>query len=295
MSALNIDISFENEEKILKSLSPTKIKEGVFYDISIKDYHAIDGLSSTQFQDLDLSVAIYENRHLFKFESEAFNVGNLNHTALLEPHLLHEYMETSTKTFDSKETKKLMQLHQDKIIVPLGSIEIAKERAYKTRLIYDNKIKYISNSLKEVSFIVYDEDLKLYRKCRADMWLPQHGVVLDYKTSKEYRPKGFESNSLESYNYDLSAAWYMDTINMCIDKFKLPYPKVDQFGWIISPNYIPYKPFGGMAQPDVIEEGRVKYAKLVEKYIDVSFNGGQDDLFKPMHTKKYYQELKNNK
>ena len=285
MSALDIDISEENQSRI-------SIKEGVFYDISITDYHKIDGLSSTQFQDLDLSVAIYENRHLFKFESEAFNVGNLNHTALLEPHLLHEYIETSTKTFDSKETKKIMELNKDKIVVPYGSIEIAKERAYKTNLIYG---KYITPSLKEVSFIVYDEDLRLFRKCRADMWLPNHGIVLDYKTSKEYRPEGFELNSVDAYNYDLSSAWYMDTINMCIDKFKLPYPKVDQFGWIISPNYIPYKPFGGMAEDDIIEKGRVKYAKLVEKYISVTYEGGQDDLFKAMHTKEYYQELKNNK
>ena len=44
------------------------IKEGIFFDMPNEEYHSLDGLSSTQFQDLDLSVAIYENRHLFKYD-----------------------------------------------------------------------------------------------------------------------------------------------------------------------------------------------------------------------------------
>lgn len=264
------------------------IKEGVFYDMSIRDYHSFDGLSSTQFQDLDLSVAIYENRHLFKYESEAFNVGNLNHTALLEPHLLGEYIETTTKSFNTDVTKNMMEAYSNRIVVPLGSIEIAKERAYKTMLVYGDN--YVKPSIKEVSFIVWDEDLKLYRKCRADMWIPNSGIVLDYKTSKETKPEAFRKKSIPNYDYDLSAAWYMDTINMAIDKFNLPYPKVTQFGWIVSPNYAPYKPFGGVAMEDVIEKGRSKYAKLVDKYISVTQQRGQDDLFKSWHTDEFIKK-----
>ncbi|WP_066218993.1 PD-(D/E)XK nuclease-like domain-containing protein [Aliarcobacter cryaerophilus] len=270
--------------------SNSKVKEGIFFDMSNKEYHEIDGLSSTQFQDLDLSVAIYENRHLFKYDCEAFRVGTLNHTALLEPHLLNNYIETTTKTFESEATKKLIENNPDKEVVALGSIDLAKERAEKVKLVYG---AYIEQSLKEVSFIVFDEALGLYRKCRADIWLPNHGVVLDYKTSKEHRPETFRKNSISQYNYDIQSAWYMDTINMVIDKFNLPYPKVSQFGWIISPNYAPYKPFGGLAMPDVIEKGRAKYTALTEKYISVKFENGQDELFKSWHTDEFLK-LQNN-
>ena len=171
-----IDIEIPSIKKEVKT-----IKEGIFFDMPNEEYHTLDGLSSTQFQDLDLSVAIYDNRHLFKYDCEAFRIGTLNHTALLEPHLLDRYIETTTKTFESEATKKLIEQNPDKEVVALGSIELAKERAEKVKLVYG---KYVDMSIKEVSFIVFDEALGLYRKCRADMWLPQHGIVLDYKTSK---------------------------------------------------------------------------------------------------------------
>ena len=53
--------------------------------MSNEEYHSLDGLSSTQFQDLDLSVAIYDNRHLFKYDCEAFRIGTLNHIVNRSP------------------------------------------------------------------------------------------------------------------------------------------------------------------------------------------------------------------
>lgn len=262
--------------------------EGVFYDMDIREYHNHKGLSSTQFQDLNLSVAIYENRHLFKYESEAFNIGNLNHTALLEPHLLDEYIETTTQSFNTTETKRLMEHYVNKIVVPKGSTEIAKERAKKVMIVYKDEVNL---SMKEVSFIVFDESIGLYRKARADMWLPNQGIVLDYKTSKETTPEAFRRKSIPSFNYDLSAAWYMDTINMTIEKFNLPYPKITQFGWIVSPNYMPYKPYGGAAGPSIIEKGRSKYTQLLDKYISVKFQGGRDEKFKSWETDEYIKNM----
>ena len=272
-----IDIEIPSIKKEVKT-----IKEGIFFDMSNEEYHSLDGLSSTQFQDLDLSVAIYENRHLFKYDCEAFRIGTLNHTALLEPHLLDRYIETTTKTFDSEATKKLIAQNPDKEVVALGSIELAKERAEKVKMVYG---AYIEMSLKEVSFIVFDEDLGLYRKCRADIWLPNHGIVLDYKTSKETNHNGFE-RVIEVYNYHISCSWYIDTINMCIEKFNLPYPKVTQFGWIISPNYEPYKPFGFIASIELIEKGREDYQRLTNKLLEVR-KTGKDYLFKEAHSLEY--------
>ena len=266
----------------IPSLSKKTIKEGIFFDMSNEEYHSLDGLSSTQFQDLDLSVAIYENRHLFKYDCEAFRIGTLNHTALLEPHLLDRYIETTTKTFDSEATKKIIAQNPDKEVVALGSIELAKERAEKVKLVYG---AYIEMSLKEVSFIVFDEALGLYRKCRADIWLPNSGIVLDYKTSKETNHNGFE-RVIEVYNYHISCSWYIDTINMCIEKFNLPYPKVTQFGWIISPNYEPYKPFGFIASIELIEKGREDYQRLTNKLLEVR-KTGKDYLFKEAHSLEY--------
>ena len=66
---------------------------------------------------------------------------------------------------------------------------------------------------------------------------------------------------------------------MAIDKFNLPFPKVNKFLWIVSPNKKPYKPYGVNCCQDHIEKGRSKYTHRLEKLMEVE-SGSFDDLFK---------------
>lgn len=273
--------------------SKPKIKEGIFFDMPNKEYHEIDGLSSTQFKLLQESIKHYENRKgLYDDEdnTEALLIGCLRHTLLLEPHLIDDYIETTTKTFESEVTKKLIKDNPTKMIVPFGSIELSKKIINKVRLLYSD---YLDNAVKECSFIVFDENIKLYRKCRPDIWIPHMGIIIDYKTSKETTRIGFERNSVSQFNYDLQASWYIDTMNIVIEKFNLPYPKIKDFAWIVSPSARPYIPFSALAGKDIIEKGREKYIKETNNYIEVKFNNKFDDIFKEIHTLEYYRSLNN--
>jgi len=127
----------------------------------------------------------------------------------------------------------------------------------------------------------------MYHKCRPDIWLQEKGIILDYKTSKETTPKAF-MNIIEKYNYHLSAAWYIDTVNKAIDILGLDIPKVTQFGWIVSPNYAPYKPYGLVCGEELIEKGREKYSSHLSKLVDVR-NGGKDLLFHEAYSWEYRQ------
>ena len=53
-----------------------------------EEYHAVDGLSSTQFDLMRKSMAAFKYRKEFKKESVAFDEGNLIHDAILLPHLI---------------------------------------------------------------------------------------------------------------------------------------------------------------------------------------------------------------
>ena len=272
-----IDLTIDSKNVISES-----INQGVFENMSNEDYHAIDGISSTQFQDMELSIAIFLNRHIFKYDCEAFAVGNLIHTAVLEPHLLDDYLECSTLKADTVQAIALGKNNPDKIIVPKGSIEVAKEIAKKVMLVYG---KYIVSSLKESSVITMNKDTGLIHKCRPDIWMQQSGIILDLKSSKETTHLGFE-NTIEKYNYHLSAAWYVDTCNYLIESLKLDIPKVTQFGWIIAPKFPPYKPFAFICSDELLEKGRAKYTMLLEKYKSVR-DGGKDELFKTAHSYEY--------
>lgn len=269
----------------MKLTKKEQYKSFIDYNMSNEDYHAIDGISSTLFQDMELSIAIFKNRDIFKYDCEAFKIGNLIHVSLLEPHLLDNFIECNSLTLNTNEAENFIKAHPDKIVVPKNWIERAKEMAKKTYLIYN---QYINLSKKEVSVCYYNEDIKLYCKCRPDMWIQDSGLILDLKSSKETTPKGFES-TIEKYNYHVSAAWYIDTCNLIIDKLKLDIPKVTTFRWLVAPKFAPHKPFGLECSQELLEKGRSKYQDLINKYIEVE-NGGIDHLFSMAHSYEYRKE-----
>ena len=286
-SPLDLDISFENEEKILKSLSTKKIKEGYFTNMSNKEYHSIDGISSTTLSDLDLSIAIYDNRQHFKYHTSAFDVGSLIHDALAYPNdYKNDYIECETVGMDTKKAAEQRLLNPDKTIVGQGMLEMVEEVVLKTKLIYGS---YINIGAKECSFIFKDEDTGLIYKIRPDLHLLEHGIVLDYKSTKETTHAGF-LKTIETYNYHRSASFYIDGVNKCIEKFNLPFRKVEQFGWICIPKEEPHKPFGFIASDELVEKGRADYQRLIGKLLEVR-ETGNDELFKTAFSWEFRKQM----
>ena len=86
--------------------SSSKIKEGIFFDMSNEEYHSLDGLSSTQFQDLDLSVAIY-----------VVEINNSDKRTLQQNRAIHKWCEQIA----SKLNKDEFELLIDTIIQALAT------------------------------------------------------------------------------------------------------------------------------------------------------------------------------
>ena len=79
--------------------------------LSNEEYHAVDGLSSTQFDLMRKSMAAFKYRKEFKKECVAFDEGNLIHDAILLPHLVEiNYIESPTKGSDTEAAKKLTRI-----------------------------------------------------------------------------------------------------------------------------------------------------------------------------------------
>ncbi len=264
-----------------------KIKEGYFENMSNKEYHLIDGISSTTLNDLDLSVAIYDNRQHFKYHSTAFDVGNLIHDALAYPNeYKSDYIECETVGMDTKKAIEQRENNPGKTVVGKGMLEMVEEIVLKTKLIYGN---YINIGAKECSFIFKDDDTGLTFKIRPDLHLLEHGIILDYKSTKETTHAGFQK-IIEAYNYHRSASFYIDGVNKCIEKFNLPFRKVEQFGWICIPKDAPYKPFGFIASDELVEKGRTDYQRLVGKLLEVRATG-KDELFKTAYSYEFRKNL----
>ena len=224
-------------------------------------------------------MAAFKYRHLFKKESVAFAEGNLIHDAILLPNLVFEnYIECSTLNSGTAEAKKLQAKYPDKVIVGKDKIPWAVELAEKVNAIYGD---YIRPSAKEVSFFHYDEPTGLMFKCRPDIYNEKQGFILDIKSSKATNHREF-LRILEDYDYDLSAAWYFDTLKLC------GYP-VEIVGWIVVPKEAPNCPFGFYMTEELLEKGRSKYQVLIEKWMKYR-DDGIDELFKPAYSWEYRRE-----
>ena len=246
--------------------------------LSNEEYHAVDGLSSTQFDLMRKSMAAFKYRKELKKESVAFDEGNLIHDAILLPNLLTQYLECETKGLDTIKADKQRELNPDKTIVGKGMIEWAQDIAKKVDLIYGD---YIRPASKEVSFFHYDKPTGLMFKCRPDIYDKNRGYILDIKSSKATNHREF-LRVLEDYDYALSAAWYFDTLKLG------GYP-VEIVGWIVVPKEAPNCPFGFYMTEELLEKGRSKYQVLIEKWMKYR-DDGIDELFKPAYSWEYRRE-----
>ncbi len=276
-----LDLVFEEEEKITLSSLTTPIYklDAINENMPNHIYHSIDGVSSTQFDLMRKSMTAFELREHFKKSCVAFDEGQLIHDAILLPHLLDEmYIESPTKGSDTVAANKLKADNPNKIIVGQGMMDTAKEMAHKVDLIYGD---FIRSAYKEVSIFHQNEVTGLLHKCRPDIYNEQQKIIIDVKSSKANSHAEF-LKTLEQYDYDLSAAWYIDTM---IDAGF----KVDAFAWLVVPKEAPHCPFGFYCTPELLEKGRSKYQSLLIKYAEFKENG-IDELFKPAFSWEYRKE-----
>lgn len=276
-----LDLDFDEEEKITLSSLTTPIYklDAINENMPNHIYHSIDGVSSTQFDLMRKSMTAFELREHFKKSCVAFDEGALIHDAILLPHLLDEmYIESPTKGSDTVAANKLKVDNPNKIIVGQGMMDTAKEMARKVDLVYGD---FIRSAYKEVSIFHQNEVTGLLHKCRPDIYNEQQNIIIDVKSSKANSHAEF-LKTLEQYDYDLSAAWYIDTMRDA--GFK-----VDVFAWLIVPKEAPHCPFGFYCTDDLLEKGRSKYQDLLIKYADFKAEG-IDELFKPAHSWEYRKE-----
>lgn len=185
-------------------------------------------------------------------ENSAFAVGTYFHTSVLEPHKLEKecaVYEGATRRGEAWE--KFQQTHKGKAIVNKTEKALAEKL---TAAVKESPISmgFLNNSKPEVSAFIqiyvmgdevfsfrgdkcfnltshgwvptsleYDEEdikdfgFKLVLKVRADALGQGDGVISDLKSTSGNAKKAFEMQSkVSSYQYDLSAALYLDVFTM---------------------------------------------------------------------------------
>ena len=218
----------------------TKIiyEEGM-HDITNEQYHSSEGVSRSAlwaFKELPQKYwyQYLSGDYVRPKETEAYLIGNLVHTALLEPHLMgeqyYEMPKVNRKTKQGKlDYEAAMAESGGRTLV--NELQMCQALDMVSSLVSEQLvIDVISEAKFEKSIFWRDEETGIMCKCRPDIW--NDPVCADLKTTEDASPKGFQSSAMK-YGYFLQAAMLYEGLKsigmpfeaflfICVEK-KRPY------------------------------------------------------------------------
>ena len=194
------------------------MKPGHHPNLSNADYHAADGISSSNLKLLYESELHLKHKELFWSESDAFNFGSLVHCLALEPdNFANEFIvmpKLDGRTNAGKADKAAwMESATGKMLVTDEDIQRASRMVKNVQTIAGN---LLSHGVKEQSYFAMDGDLLI--KCRPDNYIQSAGIVVDLKTISSRNGREMSDwdikRAVKDYRYDWSAVWYPKVLNL---------------------------------------------------------------------------------
>lgn len=290
----------------------------LIFNLNNEDYHQkVKGYSSSQFKDLLDDESVFVAKHIDKtIEREsiaAFDVGTYFHTGVLEPHKLkQDCVVFPGKIRRGKEWEKFKKKHVNKAIVTDGQKLQAEGivQAVKDSAVAQKYLKGKPEVSLFTKIVVWrgrifapHYKMELTRRGWIKGKLPmsiEHGFEFTVKVRADLLGDTFMSDlksttgnarstletrfKIKDYEYDLSAALYMDM-------FSLKLPKITKFIWIFaSKNLRNSKSY--LASNDSILVGRAKYMKAMLKLAECAANDWQIEdtlgVIEPLPSEREY-------
>lgn len=291
-------LDYKPVEKVINRLTANRppklpVLHRLIRDMSSDTYHSTVGTwSSSQLKDINEDEEHFIKKHVKKEiareDNEAFGTGNHFHTTMLEPHkLASEFVVFSGKARYGKNWDIFKKKHSGKCIVTQKQVEVSNEMAKAVKA-SPVSMKYLKGE-PEISLFtklvvsgghIYAPQFK--KKLLREGWVPYSkeigkGFELIVKVRADCLGSDFISDlkstsgkatshhsvrlSISKYNYDLSAALYLDM-------FSLMKESVQDFIWIFASKTNPCAA-AYRATEDNILVGRAKWSWAVKRLADL--------------------------
>jgi len=232
-------------------------------DLSNEEYHQHEAISSSAVKTVHLKSLLHWKKSIYK-ESAAFDIGTAVHAFLLEPDkdLVMCGPETrrgkawsEAKEEADLEGKTLLTKDDYNTCVAMTDSVMRNELAEE--LLVDEC------GLNEVSIFSQDPDTGLQLKARPDLFIPERGILLDVKTTRDASPKqgGFERQFF-SLGYHVQAAFYKHVLELD------GYP-IEEFAFLAVEKEYPYAVQMHYLHKDVLSFGLLQVRDTLEQIKDV--------------------------
>lgn len=222
------------------------MKPGIYDNLSNKEYHASEGISSSGIKHLIKSPAHYKASIATPTEPTPEMIkGSVIHTLILEPHKFEQEFAVGAFNYRrGKEYDKAINDNPGKIVISESDYDECLQivGAFKKEVELNPLLKRLLEGDKEHSFYWNDFMTNVLCKCRPDNITPD-GVIVDIKTSKD-ASKDYFQKALVDLGYFISAAFYLRGVNAtrreasktCDKEFKVAH----QFCFIVIETKAPF-------------------------------------------------------
>jgi len=260
---------------------------GIVEGVDMADYRDVNAVSASDLKNMKRSPAYARMRT--STSSPAKEWGTANHTAILEPDTLHaryahdpEKPEIggypsgwrNTKAYKAAKADLLSLDGVEGVLTPQQFIDLESIRRKVERNAIGSKLHALGG-LREASGFWYDEEFTLWRKVRPDWLVEGAGMIVDVKTARDHRPRGF-ARACHQYGYHLSAAYYLDTLTNATDT------TYEHYVFLVVNSEAPFEVAAYTLDEDWIEQGRFEYRKHLAEWRDCTelqnWPGGSDDI-----------------
>ena len=229
--------------------------------ISDEDYNNLPMLRSTDLKEFCKSPAHYKYARANRKQSSAFDFGSLVHALALEPDTVKDrFVTVDVKSKVAKEYTSARAKYSDKTVVLLGEMESAK-------IMVDNALN--DPSIAELLSQGYSEIAagaklgEVWCSAKADCLIPERNIILDLKTTSE-SAYWFKS-VVRKYQYDLSAAFYLDVFNTAALETQPDY-SFDTFVLVAMEKAAPYLSRIFVFDSGYIADARTRYQSALKKF-----------------------------
>lgn len=242
-------------------------------ELTNRQYHEVQGwYSSSQFKealnDIQTFHKLYITGEIEKTVSPqtqaAFDVGTYYHTAVLEPENLAKECAVWDGIRKGKLYEEFLEKNKGKVVITAKDFEKANALITATKKDAAT-VGLIDEGNPELSAFSKIGSLKV--KVRADFINMEKGYIVDLKsTTGNVRDKRSILNKIDSLDYDLSAALYIDTFNAALKR-----KAIKDFYWsFASKDQVSCQVY--RATPEMLEIGRRKYRKALEEIAKAKAN-----------------------
>lgn len=252
--------------------SPNQFELVAGTELSNEDYHSVaEWFSSSQIKEAVGDLRTFHKKYITKEIPQSFStavmaamdVGTYYHTAILEPENLDSEFAVWEGIRKGKAYEEFLEANKGKIVLTAKDMEKAHILVEATK---DDSVTMGLLSEGEAELSAFGELDGLSVRVRADWIDMERGFILDLKstTGSVFDDMAIRKK-IDTMNYDLSAALYLDTFNAVMEK--LGYEeRLSTFYWSFaskdSRSCQVYK-----ATNEMIAVGRAKYKAGVKNIL----------------------------